>query len=156
MATERFRFREEVLRAAGARTRRRLAATLGATAAVVVAVWATALRAQGAGPGTLAFSLGFLLLLAALTLARRMRRLHARWSSFEVALDGAAITRSVAGAPPVRIARADVASVGERADGIVVRARGGASLIVPRELEGYARLREALAGWGAAAGGVGR
>ena len=56
---------------------------------------------------------------------------------------------------PVRIARADVETIGERADGIVVRARGGAALVVPRELEGYARLREALAGWAAGRRGAG-
>ncbi len=156
MSIERFRFRGEVLRAAAARTRRRFAATLLVTAAIVVALWSAALRPKGAGWGTLAFSLGLLGAVAALSIARRMRRLHARWSSFEIALEGDAISRRVTGGPPLRIARADVETIGERADGIVVRARGGAALVVPRALEGYARVREALAGWGAgrAGGGV--
>ncbi|HEX9049760.1 MAG TPA: hypothetical protein VF841_04440 [Anaeromyxobacter sp.] len=155
MPTERFRFREDVLRAAAARTRRRFSATLVATAAIVAAIWSAALRPKGAGWGTLAFALSLLLALAAVSLRRRMRRLHARFGSFEIALDEDAIARQVAGFAPLRIARADVEKIGERADGIVVRARGGAALLVPRDVEGYARLREALAAWGmgAAAGG---
>src|SRR5512138_2466632 len=156
MTTERFRFREQVLRGAAARTLRRFAATLAATSALFGAVWAAALRPQGAGWGTLAFSLALLLALAAFSMRRRMRRLHARWESFEVALDADAIARQVTGFAPVRIARADVESVGERADGLVVRGRGGALLLVPRELDGYARLREALAVWAATAGAVPR
>ena len=147
MPPERFRFREDVLRAAAARTRRRFATTLVATAAVVGAVWSAALRPQGAGWGSLAFSLAFLLALAAFSMRRRMRRLHARWDSFEIALEDGAISRQVAGAAPLRIARADVEAVGERPDGLVVRARGGLALLVPRDVEGYARLREALAAW---------
>lgn len=155
MSTERFRFREDVLGAAAARTRRRFAATLVATAAIVAAIWSAALRPKGAGWGTLAFSLALLLALAAFSLRRRMRRLHARWASFEIALDEDAIARQVSGFPPVRIARAEVEGIGERADGIVVRARGGAALLVPRDIDGYARLREALAAWraGGSAGG---
>ncbi len=149
MQTERFRFREDVLRTAAARTRRRLATTLLATSAIVVAIWAAALRPKGAGWETLAFSLGLLLALAALSVRRRMRRLHARWDSFEIALDEDAIARQVSGFAPLRIARADVEAIGERVDGIVVRARGGAALLVPREIDGYARVRELLAGWGA-------
>ncbi len=148
MDPERFRFREDALRGAAARTRRRFATTLAATAAIVAVVWAAALRPRGAGWGTLAFSLGLLLALAAVSLRHRMRRLHARWASFEIALDGEAIARRVDGFAPLRIARAEVDTIGERPDGIVVRARGGAALLLPRELDGYARLREALAGWG--------
>jgi hypothetical protein len=147
MASERFRFREDVLRAVARRTRRRFAASLAATAAIVAGVWFLALRPQGSGWGTLAFSLGLLLGLAALSLGRRMRRLHARWSTFEIALDEDAIARTVSGFPPLRIARADVETIRERADGIVVRGRGGAALLVPRDLDGYAQLRETLAGW---------
>jgi hypothetical protein len=144
---ERFRFTEPVLHAAERRLRRRLGATLVATAAVVVAVWALALRPQGAGWGTLAFSLGLLLALAALSLRRRIRRLGARWSSFAVTLDDDGIAREVSGFPPLRVARADVEAVEEGAAGLVVRGRGGVALLVPREVEGYARLREALAAW---------
>jgi hypothetical protein len=156
MAATCFRFREDVLRAAASRTRRRFATTLVATATVVVAVWATALRPRGAGWGSLAFSLALLLALAALSMRRRMRRLHARWRSFEITLDGEAISREVSGFATLRIARGEVEAVGERADGIVVRARGGAALLVPREIDGYVRLREALAAWAPPAGGGGR
>ncbi len=147
MPTERYRFREDVLRDAARRTRRRLAATLVATGAIVVAVWATALRAQGAGVGTLAFSLALLCALALFSMRRRMGRLHARWASFAVTLDDEAVVREVAGVAPVRIARADVAAVEERPEGIVVRGRSGAALLVPRDLDGYTRAREALARW---------
>ncbi len=144
---ERFRFGEEVLRVSGAHARRRFLATLAAAAAVVVATYALALRRQGAGLGTLAFSLGLLLALAALTFVRRMRRMHARWASFEVALDASGVERRVGGAPPLRIERGELAAVEEGARGIAVRDRAGRALLVPRELDGYDRLRSALLGW---------
>lgn len=148
--SHRYRFRDDVLRSAASRTRRRLLASFAAAAAAIVAVWAGALRGQGAGASTLAFSLALLTLLAGLSLRRRLRRLHARWSSFEVRLDADAIAREVSGFPGVRIARADVATIAEHAAGIVVRDRSGTSLLVPREIDGYDRAREALAAWGAA------
>lgn len=147
MAEERFRFREDVLRAAAGKTRRRLGATLAAAAAGVVGFWAWFLRPQGAGAGTLAFSLAFLLALAAFSLRKRMRRLHARWGSFEVSIDESEVRREVVGAPAVRIARAEVAAVEERPEGLVVRARGGGALLVPRGLDRFARARELLAAW---------
>jgi hypothetical protein len=146
---QRFRFRDDVLRTAASRTRRRLLATSAAAAAAIVAVWAGALRAQGAGAFTLGFSLALLALLAFLSLRRRLRRLHARWASFEVRLGVDAIARDVDGFPTVRIARADVARIAEHDAGIVVRDRGGTSLLVPREIDGYERAREVLAGWSA-------
>lgn len=152
MTTERFRFREDVLHAAASRLRRRFALTLAATGAIVVLVWATALRAQGAGPGTLAFSVVFLLGVATLSLRRRMRRLHARWDSFAVTIEGERVVREVAGFRPLSIARADVEAIEERAEGIVVRGRGGQVLLVPRDLDGYARARAALAAWRPAQG----
>ena len=147
MASERFRFREDVLGAVAASVAANRRRVRRATAAIVAGVWALALRPRGSPSRTLAFSLGLLLGLAALSLGRRMQRLHARWSTFEIALDEDAIARTVSGYPPLRIARADVETVGERADGIVVRGRGGAALLVPRDLDGYAQLRETLAGW---------
>jgi len=154
MTVERYRFREDVLHAAARRTRRRLGLTLVSAAALVVAAWALALRGRGAGAGTLAFSLVLLGALAALSMRRRMGRLHARWASFEVRLEDDAVVREVAGVPPVRIARADVAGVEERPEGLVVRGRSGAALLVPRDVDGFARAREALARWapGAAPG----
>lgn len=147
MASDRYRFGEDVLRAAARRARRRLGLTLLATAAIVVAVWSVALRARGAGVGTLAFSLALLVALAAVSMRRRMGRLHARWASFEVRVEDGAVVREVVGAAPLRIARAEVTAVEERPEGLVVRGRSGAALLVPRDLDGYPRAREALARW---------
>lgn len=144
---ERFRFQDGVLRAAASRLRRRLLVTLGATAAVVIAMYEGALRRHGASWATLGFALGLLLVLAALTLGRRMRRLHARWASFSVSLDVSSVERRVQGSPTVRIARADVVAVEEGARGIVVRDRDGRGLLVPREIDGYDRIRAALEEW---------
>ena len=147
MPDERFRFREDVLRTAASRTRRRLLLSVLATAAAASGVWAAALRPRGGTVGSLVFALALLALLAFLSLRRRLRRLHARWSSFEVAVGDAGIGREVEGFPSVAIPRAEVAAVEEHAAGLVVRGRGGASLLVPRELQGYERVRALLAGW---------
>ena len=141
------RFREDVLRAAASRTRRRLLAALLVAAAAATVMWAGVLRPRGASPGTLVFALALLGLLALLSLRRRLRRLVARWSSFRLTIDDEGVTREVEGFPPLRIARSEVASVEERAVGLLVRSRAGASLIVPREIEGYERARDLLAGW---------
>jgi hypothetical protein len=150
---ERFRFRDDVLRTAASRTRRRLLVSLIATAGAVVGVWAAVLRPRGGTAGSLAFALALLVLLAFFSLRRRLRRLVARWSSFEVAVGDEGIGREVDGFPPIAIPRSDVAAVEERATGIVVRARSGTSLLVPRELQGYERVRDLLAGWAPPPGG---
>jgi hypothetical protein len=147
MEQSRHRFREDVLRGAASRTRRRLLLSVAAAAAATAGAWAALLQPRGAGLGTLAFALGLLGLLALLSLRRRLRRLIARWSSFEVTVDADSVARVVEGFPPVRIARAEVASIEERATGLVVRSRAGASLLVPREVEGYERARALLAAW---------
>lgn len=150
-APQRFRFREEVLHRAASRTRRRLLASVAATAAAVTAVWATALRDRGAGTSTLVLSLALLGALALLSLRRRLGRLRARWASFEVRLEAEAVLREIEGHPTLRIARAEVAEVSERPEGVVVRDRAGRALLVPREVDGYERAREALSAWGPAA-----
>jgi hypothetical protein len=142
-----FRFREDVLRSAESRTRRRMLVSVSVAAAVIAALWGAALRPQGSRPGTLAFALAVLAVLALVSLRRRLRRLDARWSSFEVRVEDDAIGREVAGFPPVRILRADVAAIEERTVGLVVRDRAGRSLLVPREVDGYERVRELLGGW---------
>ena len=144
---ERFRFREDVLRTAASRTRRRLLVSVIATAAAVVGIWAAVLRPRGGTVESLVFALALLVLLAFLSLRRRLRRLLARWSSFEVAVGEAGIEREVEGFPPVAIPRTEVAAIEERAGGLVVRGRSGASLLVPRELQGYERIRALLSGW---------
>jgi hypothetical protein len=146
-----FRFPEVVLGAAASRTRRRVFVSAGLVAAAAVALWAAVLRPRGSGPGAAVFSVALLLLLAFVSLRRRLRRLHARWASFEVTVWPDAVGRTVEGFPPVRIARADVASVGEVDAGVLVRDRGGNAVLVPREVEGYERARAVLAGWGGGA-----
>jgi hypothetical protein len=147
MPEERFRFRDDVLRTAAGTTRRRLGLRLLAAAAGVVAFWAFALRGQGAGAGTLAFSLAFLLALAAVSMRRRMRRLHARWGSFEVTIGQDAVERVAAGVPSVRIDRGDVLAVEERPEGLVVQARSGAHLLVPRGVQDFVKARDLLSAW---------
>jgi hypothetical protein len=153
MEPERFRFRDEVLRAAASRTRRRLLVTLAAAAALTVAVWGALFRARASSPTTLVFALALLAVLGALSLRRRLGRLHARWSSFEVRVEGDAVSREVSGFPPIRIARDEVAAIEERAAGLVVHDRSGRSLLVPRELDGYERARGLIGAWSAGSGG---
>jgi hypothetical protein len=155
MDPARFRFREDVLRSAASRTRRRLLVSLAAAALVTAALWGGVLRAHGARPGALAFALALLGVLAFFSLRRRLRRLHARWSSFEVRIGPDAIEREVSGFAPVRIARGEVLAVDERPAGLVVRDRAGHALLVPREVDGYARARELLSAWRPPGGGPG-
>jgi hypothetical protein len=147
MEPQRFRFREDVLRAAASRTRRRLLVSVAAAALAIVGLWAGVLRPQGARASSLVFALVLLAMLAFFSLRRRLSRLHARWSSFEIRLDADAIAREVSGFDPIRIARVEVAAVDERAGGLVVRDRAGRSLLVPRDIEGYARVRDLVAAW---------
>jgi hypothetical protein len=147
MQPEDFRFRDDVVRAAASRMRRRLLASVVAAALLVAVLWATALRPQGAGAGTLAFALALLAALALFSLRRRLRRLHVRWSSFVVRVEDDAVAREVSGFPSVRILRAELAGVEERAAGLVIRDRGGHALLVPREVDGYERVRELLGAW---------
>ncbi len=142
-----FRFRHDVLRSAASRTRRRLLVSVAAAAAAVAALWGAVLRPQGARASTLAFALTLLAVLALLSLRRRLGRLHARWSSFEVRVEDDEIGREVSGFPSIRIARADVAAIEELGAGLVVRDRAGRSLLVPREVEGYERVRDLLERW---------
>ena len=144
---ERFKFRDDVLRAAASRTRRRIAISTVAATAAIVGLWGAVLRPRGGGARSLVFALVLLAVLVLLSLRARLRRLHARWSSFEVTVGADGIGREVGGFPAIRIARADVVSVEERPAGLVVRDRAGAALLVPREVEGYERVRELVAPW---------
>ncbi len=144
---ERFRFREEVLRAAASRTRRRIVLTLAAAAPLVAIAWAWTWRRGGSGYGTLAFALALLLVLAGLSARKRLGRLHARWATFAIVLGEEELRREVEGFPSARIARAEVEAIEELPQGLVVRGPGEASILVPREVEGWDRIREALSRW---------
>jgi hypothetical protein len=144
MDPERFRFGEDVLRSAASRTRRRLLTALAVVAAATAGLWAAVLRPRDARPSTLAFALVLLVFLGFLSLRRRLARLHARWSSFEIRVEKDAVVRAGGGFPPLRIARSEIAAVEEGRDRLVVRDRSGRALLVPREVEGYERLRALL------------
>jgi hypothetical protein len=141
-----FRLEAAAFRPEARRARRRAAALAAAAGAVVVAFWAGLLRGRGAGPGTLVLPLVLLAALAGLSHLARMRRARARWEGFRVALGQDGIRREVPGSPTLRIGRAEVTAVEEDPRGISVRAAGRA-LLVPRQLQGYERFREALAAW---------
>jgi hypothetical protein len=145
---QRFRLRGDVLAESRRPLDRRFGLTVVAAAALVVLAFAAGLRGGGpGGSGTLVLGFGILLLLALWSWRRRTAAFLARWRGFEVVLEPSAIVRLAHGQPPVRIAREEVASVGEAPEGLVVRARGGAVVVAPRELEGYEALRAALAAW---------
>jgi hypothetical protein len=143
----RFRLRPEASRATARRMNRRFAATVVAVVLLVLAAYAAGMRDSGRGLDVLVVPFALLLVLAAFSYVRRMRRFRARWASFEIALENDAIGRAVIGFPPVRILRTDVASIEELRSGLAVRARDGRGVVVPRELDGYERIRDALAGW---------
>jgi hypothetical protein len=144
---ERFRLRADAMRGMSRRLAWRFALTVAAAAFVVVAAFAAGLRGRDGGASPLVLGLALLIALAAVSFRRRTARFRARWATFTVVLEDAAVARTVEGFPDVRIARADVASVGEAPAGLVVRARAGPALVVPRELEGYERVRAALLAW---------
>jgi hypothetical protein len=143
----RFRLRPEASRATARRMNRRFAATVVAVVLLVLAAYAAGMRDSGRGLDVLVVPFALLLVLAAFSYVRRMRRFRARWASFEIALENDAIGRAVIGFPPVRILRTDVASIEELRSGLAVRARDGRGVVVPREVDGYERIRDALAGW---------
>lgn len=141
-----FRLEPAAFRPEARRASRRAAGLAAAAGAVVVAFWAGVLRGRGAGPGTLILPLVLLAALAGLSHLARMRRARARWAGFRVALGQDEIARELPGLATLRIGRAEVTAVAEDPRGISIRA-GGRALLVPRQLEGYERFREALAAW---------
>jgi hypothetical protein len=142
-----FRLHPAALARAARRTNRRFVATLAAAALLVGGLFVSAQRGAGSGPRVLVFGYALLAALAAVSYRRRMVRFRARWTTFEIALDDDGVSRTVEGFPPVRLARADVAAVEEGPRGLAVRDRAGRGLLVPRELDGYERLRAALEAW---------
>jgi len=147
----RFRLRPDASRATARRMNRRFAATVVAVVVLVLAAYGAGMRDTGRGLDALVVPFALLLVLAAFSYVRRMRRFRSRWASFEIALEDEAIGRAVIGFPPVRILRGDVASIEEMGAGLAVRARDGRGIVVPRELDGYDQVRDVLSGWQAIA-----
>jgi len=129
------------------RMRRRFALTAALAFALLVAIALGAMRGDDRSGRTLAFGLLLLLALVIASWLRRRRRFRARWASFEIVLEPDAIARSVEGSRPERIARAEVSALEERRAGIAVRGPDGRGVFVPRELDGYERVRAALLAW---------
>jgi hypothetical protein len=142
----RHRLRPEASRATAQRMNRRFALTFLLVVVLVVAAHLAGLR-DDRGAGGLAVPFAILLVLAGLSYRRRMIRFRARWDSFEIAIGDDAIAREVAGIPPIRIDRKDVASIQEIGAGLAVRSTAGQGLVVPRELAGYENVRDRLAAW---------
>ncbi len=124
----------------------RFAATVVAVALIVLAAYAGGLEG-GRGTDALFIPFGILTVLVVLSYFRRMARFRARWASFEIALGEDAIAREIAGFPPVRIARDEVATIEEIPAGLAIRDGRGRGLVVPRELDGYEGVRATLASW---------
>ncbi len=143
---ERHRLRPDASRATARRMNRRFAATVVAVVAIVLAAYWGGIR-DGRGPDALVVPFAILFVLVVVSYLRRMARFRARWASFEIALDEDGIAREVKGFPTVRIARAEVAAIEEVPAGIAVRDGHGRGVVVPRELDGYERVRAALATW---------
>ena len=144
---EHFRLRADAMAGMARRLNLRFALTVATVAIIVIALFSAGLRDREGGYGALTVGLGLLALLAFWSWRSRLTRFRERWSSFTVVLEPEALGRTVKGYPDVRIPRAEVTSVGEAPAGIVVRARGGAAIVVPRELEGYERVRAAVSAW---------
>jgi hypothetical protein len=155
MSAERFHLRPDAMAAVAARVNRRFAVTAALAFALLVAIFAASFRGADGSGRTLAFGLLLLLALVAASFLRRQRRFRARWASFEIALEPDAISRSVEGYRPERLARAEVIAVDERPAGLAVRGPGGRGVFVPRELDGYERVRDALLAWRPPAGPAG-
>jgi hypothetical protein len=143
----RFRLRPDAAGATARRMNRRFAATVAGVVVIIIAAYAGGLRDEQRGLDVLVVPFVLLLLLAFFSYRRRMGRFRARWASFEIALAEDAITRDVQGFPVVRLRRDEIASIEEIPTGLAVRDRGGRGIVVPRDLEGYARIRAELAGW---------
>jgi hypothetical protein len=144
---ERFRLRPDAMAAVASRVNRRFALTAALAFALLVAIALGSMRGGDGSGRTLAFGLVFLFVLVVGSYVRRQARFRARWASFEIVLEPGAIARTVDGYRPERLERAEITGVEERPGGIAVRGPGGRAVIVPRELDGYERVREAVLAW---------
>jgi hypothetical protein len=144
---ERFRLRPDAMAAVARRVNRRFALTAALAFALLVAIAVGTMRGDDTSGRTLAFGLLLLLALVIGSYLRRQGRFRARWASFEIMLEPDALSRTVEGFRPERIARAEVTAVEERTVGLVVRGPAGRAVVVPRELDGYERVRAAVLAW---------
>ncbi len=126
---------------------RRLALSLGVLVSVIVAADAAILRDEPGRWGHVVLTAALVGAIAALLGLRQVSRARARWASFRLVVSDDAIRREMDGARPLEIPRAEAVRVAEGPAGILVAARGR-QLGVPREVDGYERVRDALAAWG--------
>jgi hypothetical protein len=152
---ERFHLRADAMAAVEKRLRRRFAVTAALAFALLVVVGLTTLRDPDGSSRSLVFGLLLLFALVVASFVRRHGRFRRRWASFEIALERDAIARTVDGYRPERIARAELTAFEERPAGLVVRGPGGRAVVIPRELDGYERVRAAVLGWRASASSPG-
>jgi hypothetical protein len=144
---ERFHLRPDAMARVAAKVNRRFALTAALAFGLLVAIAVGTMRGEDGAGRTLAFGLLFLFALVVASYVRRQGRFRARWASFEIVLEPDAIARTVEGYRPERIARAEITAVEERPAGLAVRGPEGRAVIVPRDLDGYERVRAAVLAW---------
>jgi hypothetical protein len=152
---QRFRLRADAMAAVARRVNRRFALTAALAFTLLVAIAVGTMRGEDGSTRSLAFGLVLLLVLVVASFVRRQGRFRARWASFEIVLEEDGIGRTVDGFRPERIARAEVTAVEERPAGLAVRGPGGRAVVVPREVDGYERVRAVVLGWAPAPGAAG-
>ncbi len=141
-----FRLRADAWPPQERRMVRRMALTFAAALIILGLLDWTMLRDEAAPGARLAVLLGCVAVIAFFLARRRVVRARALWRSFEIALDDEGVTRRVVGFPALRIGRAELSGLSEAPQGLALRA-GDRVLWAPRQLDGYDRLRDAVAAW---------
>lgn len=146
MAEIRFRLRDDAWPPQERALVRRLARSLGVMLVLLVVADALLLRDAPGRWGTVSLTVFLVAGVGFLLARRRVARARAQWASFAIVLDGDRLRRELAGARPLEIARGEVRSVEERAEGLVVLAEGR-QLLAPRLLADYGACRAAIEAW---------
>lgn len=125
---------------------RRLAGSLAVLVAVLVAVDAALLAGEPDRWRHVALTAALVAAIATALGASRVTRARSRWASYRVVVTDDAIRREVSGARPLEIARGEAIRVAEGPQGLLVVA-ADRQVGVPRELDAYDAMREALLRW---------